>query len=114
MLTFYKIVSYLVVITGAIHTIMTPVFYSTFSIDTVWFAGTGLSLVFLGLLNLSAINAGISTIFTICIAANIICTIYSIIIVIALREPQSYGALVILIAALISSIWARIKFVKQN
>lgn len=111
MLTFYKIVSYLIMITGAIHTIMTPVFYSTFSIDAVWFAGTGLSLVFLGLLNLSAIQARISIIFTICIVANLIGAIYSVLIVIALREPQAYGALVIVVAALIGSIWVKIKLV---
>ena len=50
---FYRITAYSLSL-GVIHTALTPLFYDRFSPDALWFAGTGLALVFLGLLNLVA------------------------------------------------------------
>lgn len=36
---------------GLVHIGFTPVFYPGMRIDSLWFAGTGLSLIFLGLVN---------------------------------------------------------------
>ncbi len=52
-ISIYQKVSYLLML-GIGHSALTPVFYKSFSQDAMWFFGTGLSLVFLGLLNIAA------------------------------------------------------------
>jgi len=56
MKTVHRISAYIIVGLGLIHTLATPIFYSGFTEDGLWFAGTGLGLVFLGLLNLEVIQ----------------------------------------------------------
>lgn len=65
MKTFYKIASWLLAILGGIHLSMTHVFYGKLSVSALWFAGTGLSLVFLGLLNYAALKAALSGRFSV-------------------------------------------------
>jgi hypothetical protein len=56
----------LLVALGVLHTVLTPVFHALYSLQSLWFAGTGLALLFLGLLqwlrisNLTIASASIS------------------------------------------------------
>ncbi len=103
---FYRITAYLLSL-GVIHTALTPLFYDRFSPDALWFAGTGLALVFLGLLNLVAERIWQAWAINICIAANVAGCIYGILVAIALPEIQAYVAAIIFIAIVIASILAR-------
>ncbi|MBN2091898.1 hypothetical protein JW964_19940 [candidate division KSB1 bacterium] len=114
MKSFYKTTSFLLVILGVIHTSLTPLFYKTFSVDALWFAGTGLSLVFLGLLNIAALKTSIKSVYQICIFANIICTIYFAIIVIVLPEPQAFIGVLFIVSVLIGSIVVQRKLRSVN
>ena len=105
---FYRITAYLLLI-GVIHTALTPVFYHEFSPDALWFAGTGLALVFLGLLNITAERVFEPWILNICVVANLVGCIYSILIVIVLPEIQAVAGLLIFLAVTIGSILARLK-----
>jgi hypothetical protein len=67
----------------------------------------------LGLLNIAAIKASISSIFNFCIFSNIISTIYFILIVIALPEPQALIGIVFILCVLVGSISIRTKLVSQ-
>lgn len=49
--TVHSIASYLLIALGAMHTALTPVFYSRLTPNAMWFAGAGLAMVFVGFLN---------------------------------------------------------------
>ncbi|MBN1888480.1 MAG: hypothetical protein JW850_10835 [Thermoflexales bacterium] len=104
---FYRITAYALSLLGVLHTVLTPLFYDRLSPDALWFAGTGLALVFLGLLNLVAERTWQAWAIHICIAANVVACIYGILIVIALPEIQAYVAAIIFIAIVIASILAQ-------
>ncbi len=78
---------------GILHTLLTPLFYSGFTTDALWFAGTGLGLLFLGLFNLAVLKSGAQAALNLCLIANIIGSLYGILIVIILPEPQAFLAL---------------------
>ena len=103
---FYRITAYSLSL-GVIHTALTPLFYDRFSPDALWFAGPGLALVFLGLLNLMAERVWEVWALNICIAANLIGCVYGILVAVALPEIQAYVALVVFIAAVATSLLAR-------
>ena len=105
MKNFYRISAYLLLI-GVIHAALTPLFYDKFSPDALWFAGTGLALVFLSLLNIVAERIRAGWILKICVAANLIGFIYGVLIVIALPETQAFISLAIFVAVTIGSIFA--------
>lgn len=89
----YQKVSYLLML-GVIHSSLTPLFYSSFSQEAMWFFGTGLSLVFLGFLNIATSRLLEPWLLTITLFANIIGTLFSIMILFTgLIEVQAFIAL---------------------
>lgn len=104
---FYRVTAYGLSL-GVIHLALTPLFYDRFSPEALWFAGTGLALVFLGLLNLVAERAWEAWSLNVCIAANLAGCVYGLLVVIALPEIQAYLALVIFVAVTAGSILARL------
>ena len=51
--TLHMISSVLLVALGVVHTALTPMFYGRFTLGALWFAGSGLAMIFAGLLNLT-------------------------------------------------------------
>lgn len=47
-----KVMSVGLILLGITHTVLTPLFYSVFDVDAVWFAGSGLGFIYLGSYNL--------------------------------------------------------------
>jgi hypothetical protein len=105
---FYKVITYLLMLLGVIHTALTPMFYKDFSLGAVWFAGAGLALIYLGLLNIAAERIYRDWILTICIVANFISTAFGVFIIFVLPEIQAIIALVLFLAITISSIYIRL------
>lgn len=91
MKTIHKVSAWALIGLGILHTSLTPLFYSAFDIDALWFAGTGLGILFLGLFNLAVLKASVS--FNLCLIANLIGSVYGVLIVIVLPEPQAFLAL---------------------
>jgi len=106
--TFYRITAYLLFI-GVIHTALTPLFYPSMSPDALWFAGTGLALVFLGLLNIAAARSRGKGILNMAVAANLVGSIWSLLVVIALAEIQAWISMVIFGLVTMSSIFVRFR-----
>lgn len=52
--TLWRTCAWLLIGQGGVHTLVTVPFYGQLTPEAVWFAGTGLMMVFLGLLNLIA------------------------------------------------------------
>ncbi|MFO7828676.1 MAG: hypothetical protein R6V23_08655 [Bacteroidales bacterium] len=103
----YKISSLLLVIMGAVHSSFTPFFYNSINIDALWFFGTGLSYIFMGLYNLASIKVKIKSIFNITIALNFIGTVFTIAITYILREPQSFIAMILVIFVFLNSVFVK-------
>jgi sulfite exporter TauE/SafE len=106
----HQIASYGFVL-GLIHTGLTPLFYDHLSEDTLWFAMTGVSLIYLGLLNLAAGRVWQAWFFDICIAANLIMLVFNIITLTVLPATaiQAYLALLITLAVTAGSIGCRLQ-----
>ncbi|PEL82772.1 hypothetical protein CN609_09055 [Bacillus wiedmannii] len=66
-----------ILIIGIIHVAVTPMNYKLYTIETLWFASAGYTLVFLSFLNyiLISIKQKQTIFFIICHTANISCTI---------------------------------------
>lgn len=95
------------ILLGVIHSSFTPVFYKTFNVDALWFFGSGLSYIFMGLYNLASIKVNIRSITSMAIILNFIGTIFTIAITYILREPQTFVALVLVIFIFLSSLFLR-------
>jgi hypothetical protein len=50
--TLHAVASYLLIALGAVHTALTPVFYGRLTPNAMWFAGSGLAMIFVGFLNI--------------------------------------------------------------
>ena len=89
--------AWLLVALGVVHTSLTPVFYDEFSADPMWFAGTGLAMSLIGILNITlSRSAGDDRLVTmLCHIANIIFTLFGLAIVLAVPQPQAYLGLVL-------------------
>lgn len=103
----YKITVYLLITLGVIHSGFTPLFYNALNADALWFFGTGLSYIFIGLYNLAAIKVKIRSISHIAIILNFIGTVFTIFITYVLQEPQAYAALVLIIFIFLRSLFTR-------
>lgn len=105
MVKIYRIFSYLTIVSGIIHIGFTPVFYSSLSINAIWFIGTGLAVCFLGLLNLSDLISEDNIVLRISIVSNILFFIFSISCAIAVNEPHAYLFILIIFGLLIGSVF---------
>ncbi len=69
-------------------------FYKTFDVNALWFAGTGLAFVFLSFINISRIKTNEKSVKTLCLFGNGSAFIFCILIVIKLGEPQAFISLI--------------------
>jgi hypothetical protein len=104
----HKISSWVILLLGLGHMAATPNFYPGFTAEALWFAGTGLGLFFLGLLNLVVIKTPDRTSLVVCIVADALASVYGVLIPFLVPEPQAYVAGVAFVAALAGSIWGRV------
>jgi hypothetical protein len=100
----YKIAIYLLILLGVIHSGLTPIFYKSFNADALWFFGSGLSYIFMGLYNLATLKVNINSLSRIAVVLNFVGTIFTIAITYILREPQAYIAMFLVICILAFSI----------
>jgi len=85
----YRFVSYLLLL-GVIHAALTPLFYAFLSPNGMWFFGTGLTLIFLCMLNIAASRLLNLWLLRFTLTANIIGTVFSAVLAYVLGEPQAY------------------------
>lgn len=103
---FYRIASYLLML-GVVHSALTPVFYKTFmSVEAMWFFGTGLSLIFLGMLNIACSKILHTWMLKFTIAGNVAGTTFSLLIWFVLPAPQALVGFVFHLIVLLASVLA--------
>jgi len=94
----------LILFLGLLHASMTPVLYKAFYLYALWFAGTGLAFVFLGVINIARVKTSEILIKRLCFTVNLIAVIYGVFVVIKLAKPHAYFSLIVLLFLLILSI----------
>lgn len=112
MILVHKLSTYTLLALGLIHTLLTSLFYPAFNTDALWFAGTGLGLIFLGLLNLVMVRAPTLASINLCLMGNLVGLVYSISIVIEMPEPRAWAGLIAFMAITFSSIFSKKGFEK--
>ena len=85
----HRYTAYALAALGLVHTLAARC-YGELSADAIWFAGAGLALVFLALLNLAADASPPGRVWTICRAANVAGLFFAGPAAIAVNEPQGY------------------------
>src|SRR5215211_2443768 len=103
----HRFAAYTLIVLGAVHTAFVRC-YGELSPDAVWFAGSGLALVFLGLLNLAADSAAVARAWTLCRVANVLGVAFGAPAAIAVGELQGYFGLLLLVALAITSFVSRL------
>jgi uncharacterized membrane protein len=103
--TLHTIVSYLLVGLGVVHTSMTPVFYGRLSQGALWFAGSGLAMIFVGFLNvIFSRNEGRDKIVRVmCYVANLLTVIFGGMIVTVDSEPQVFFGMLLIISMTVTA-----------
>jgi hypothetical protein len=104
MLVFRRIVSAGLLLLGSIHVAFTAVAFEEWSLDAVWFAGTGLSLVFAGLFNLACDRSTGRRVLAHCLVVNIMGSVYSVAVIVTLSEPRAWVGLHVFLAATASTL----------
>jgi len=109
----FRIVLYCLILLGVIHSTFTLFLYESLSANALWFFGTGLSYVFMGLYNLAALKVKIAAISNIAVILNFIGTIFTIAITYILNEPQAYLAMILVIFIFVFSVLSAIGSIKK-
>ena len=99
-----KIAIYLLILLGVIHSIFTFILYKTLDINALWFFGSGLMYVFMGLYNLAAMKVQFTSISNIATILNFVAVLFTIVISYILKEPQAFVALILVIYIFIGTL----------
>ncbi len=94
----HQISSWLLVALGVVHTSLTPMFYGRLSPGAMWFAGSGLAMIFVGFLNVALRRGagGDRLARALCYSANLVTTVFGFLIVLVDSEPQVIFGLVLI------------------
>ena len=86
----YKICSWLVVALGCAHLLFTLHDYDEFSLDAMWFFGSGLALVFAGFLNVAYSRNGVrdKLVRALTVLTNVLCALLFVAALSLMRQPQ--------------------------
>ena len=101
--SFYRLVGITLVVLGVTHCAMVFVFYDSLTSDAIFSIGTGLGVIFLGMLNISAAWLHIPQLITFAVIANLIQTLYAGLSLLAMNNPQGYAGVFIFLTALLTS-----------
>lgn len=107
--TVHKISSWLLVALGVVHTALTPMFYGRLSPGALWFAGSGLAMIFVGFLNIIfSRNAGHDRVTRIlCYIANLTTTAFGVLIVLVDNEPQVIFGMILIALMTVTALLLR-------
>ena len=104
------IISILLIALGAVHTALTPVFYGRFTLNALWFAGSGLAMLFVGFLNIAlSRDVGRDRLIRIlCYVANLLTVFFGFLMVTQNREPQVIFGFVLIVLMTTTAFFIRV------
>ena len=103
----YNVCSWLIVALGAAHILFTFHDYDEFSLDAMWFAGSGLALVFAGFLNVAHLRAGgrDSLVRALTVLTDALCAVLFVAALSLMRQPQVFiGVALFALAAVFAAL----------
>ena len=103
----YKVCSWLIVALGCAHLLFTFHDYDEFSLDAMWFAGSGLALVFAGFLNVAHLRGGgrDRVVRALTILTDAACALLFVAALSLMRQPQVFvGVALFALAALFAAL----------
>lgn len=103
MRTIRRACAWLLIALGAAHVLYTAVEHDALTPDAVWFAGAGLALVFLGMLNLAALAADHPSARAVCRAASVLGAAFGVLAVLAVPVPQAFLGLALMTVLAVAS-----------
>lgn len=113
-----KITAYLLVVMGIVHIALTPMFFRQFGLDVLWFAGTGLALIFLGNINLMVLISRRSGFYMMAITSNIMALLLVVVILSMNPSIQAYISFILVLLLTLAAgneyIGILKKMVRQN
>lgn len=115
--TFHKIITGLIIALGLLHVTVTFYDYHSFSVEALWFAGTGVAIVLAGFLNLvlSRDVGRDKLVRSLCVITNIIFAAMFATALFVLAQPQVFLGLGLFAAATVISLTVnRAKSVNSN
>ena len=88
----YKICSWLIVALGCAHLVFTFHDYDEFSLGAMWFAGSGLALVFAGFLNVAHLRSGgrDTVVRALTVLTDVLCAALFVAGLSLMRQPQVF------------------------
>ena len=92
---------------GLVHILATGWFYSALSLDALWFAGSGLAILLLGILNLLRLRDRDPLLRSVGLFANLLGVILLVLLCIVLGEPQAWVTLTFAVVQLLDCAWVR-------
>jgi hypothetical protein len=103
MKSLHTAVSSALVLIGILHTVMTAYYYDSLTPAAIWFAGAGLALVYLGVLNLVTARHRQRWLGLVCLLANLAGVAFGVLGVITVPVPQAVVALVLLASVTVTT-----------
>ena len=100
----HKVTSGLIIALGVLHCVFTVLNYDSFTLDAMWFLGSGIALILAGFLNVAAIRVGGSdqVVRFLCLTANVIFVVLFAVALWALSQPQVFvGVGLFLVATIV-------------
>lgn len=99
--TIHQAVALLITLLGVVHIVFTLHDYDDFTLDALWFAGSGLGIVFAGFLNLAlAKGAGKDRLLlTLVLITNLICAVLFGAALFLMRQPQVFLGVLLFVFA---------------
>jgi hypothetical protein len=81
-----------VLVMGVGHTVLTPVFAPGWTLAAAWGSGSGLALIFLGLLNAARLwgRGDVGRMRALCLAGNLLALLWIAFVIIVLPVPQAF------------------------
>lgn len=101
----HQISTYLLIALGTVHTSLTAAFHKEISVEAMYFASAGLAMICVGFLNIAFGRVGgrDRTIAVLCYIANVLFAVFGVLTALAIREPQAYFGLVLLLSITVSA-----------
>ena len=105
----HRISTFLIVALGMVHLGFTPYYDDGWTLDALWFAGSGFAIIFAGFLNLIATSevGKHRLVWALCLTVDLISTALFTAALILLREPQVFVGIFLMLVATIATLLRR-------
>lgn len=97
----HKIISALIILLGILHCVFTAWNYDQFTLDAMWFLGTGIAIILAGFLNVTVIRTSGNdrVVNLLCLTTNLTFAILFTVALLLLSQPQVLVGIVLFAVA---------------